>query len=161
MTTQGSIRQGRGGIRAAWREIDSPSTSSFVQQPTSASSFSQSGHRKKRKVKSIKTPAGIDDQLHYHSTGLYRGKCPPEEPPMAEQEPLSTVAVEEDTQPDQQSSATPTKTQARYYYYSESDDYGSVNMVNPLRSGNNTRRGQRHLSRVHRTLEAPNSKVKS
>lgn len=168
MTTQGPVRQGRGGIRAAWREVEPAphcrGTLSSVSQPNSG--------RRKRKVKSMKTPGGgggggvgggmetLDNQnLHYHCSGLYRGICPPEEPPFAavENDPAIASLLDQDSPVPPEQLTTPTKTQPRYYYYSESDDYGVMNQ--PTRTLSNSRRAaqlqqQRHLSRVQRTLQA-------
>lgn len=156
LTTQGPVRQGRGGIRAAWREME---PSLMQTQSLSGSASQPNSGRRKRKVKSIKTPGTLEtlnnhQTLHYHCTGLYRGKCPPEEPPFlsGENDPPNGTPEDNPTVPSSGQLETPTKTQPRYYYYSESDDYGVVNQPRTLTS---SRRGQqRHLSRVHRTLQA-------
>ena len=159
LTTQGPVRQGRGGIRAAWREME-PSLVQTQPCRTASSASQPNSGRRKRKVKSIKNnPGGLDEMtlnnqsLHYHCTGLYRGKCPPEEPPflMTGENDPSVGALEADSPAPSEQLSTPTKTQPRYYYYSESDDYGVMNQPRTL---SNSRRGQRHLSRVHRTLQA-------
>ena len=172
MTTHGPVGQGRGGIRAAWRELEpSPQQQQRIRGTSSSASQSNSA-RRKRKVKSMKNPGGVgggggvvvgsgleilDNQnLHYHCTGLYRGICPPEEPPFIAGEndhPIASLLDQDSPVPSEQLS-TPTKTQPRYYYYSESDDYGVMNQ--PSRTLSNSRRGaqqQRHLSRIHRTLQ--------
>jgi hypothetical protein len=100
----------------------------------------------------------LDHQnLHYHCTGLYRGLCPPEEPPFIAGEndpPVASLLLDQDSPVPSEQLSTPTKTQPRYYYYSESDDYGVMNP--PSRTLSNSRRGvqqQRHLSRVNRTIQ--------
>ena len=180
LTVQGPVRPGGrgGGIRAAWREIESEQQQQ-QQAPNSPHSSSHHSHsvasgRKKRKIKSASSNghrssnAAADHQGQqqiynnsqsivepYHTMGLYRGRCPPEEPPFTggdltaadDQElfdslPLGPLDPNED-----EPVTTPTKTLPRYYYYSESDDYGVTNRQRSL-SG---QRGQRHLSRNHRT----------
>nr|CAH0104991.1 unnamed protein product [Daphnia galeata] len=172
MTTHGPVGQGRGGIRAAWREMEPSSQQQQRTRGTSSSASQSNSARRKRKVKSMKNPGGVgggggvvvgsgleilDNQnLHYHCTGLYRGICPPEEPPFIAGEndhPIASLLDQDSPVPSEQLS-TPTKTQPRYYYYSESDDYGVMNQ--PSRTLSNSRRGaqqQRHLSRIHRTLQ--------
>lgn len=156
LTTQGPVRQGRGGIRAAWKEMEPSMMQTQSFRGIGSASQPNSG-RRKRKVKSIKTPGGLEplnnQTLHYHCTGLYRGKCPPEEPPVltGENDP---PFVPEDSPAQSEQLSTPTKTQARYYYYSESDDYGVVNQPRTLSSSRSRGQQQRHLSRVHRTLQA-------
>lgn len=161
LTAQGPVRQGRGGIRAAWRELEQPVPQSPQPQHLAANGAGQSlppagnhAGRKKRKVKSGRSDPALDEQplhaespaLHYHCTGLYRGKCPPEEPPFIADadDPLHR----EDPAPSEQNS-TPSKTLPRYYYYSESDDYGVGNQKRTLSSIR--RNNQRHLARHQRT----------
>jgi hypothetical protein len=182
LTMQGPVRPGGrgGGIRAAWREIETEQQQTPNNPHSSSSNNSQSaGGRKKRKIKSVSSngssaAATADRQGHqqqqiynnslqsvvepYHTMGLYRGRCPPEEPPFTcgdggltadDQElfdslPLGPLDPDED-----EPVTTPTKTLPRYYYYSESDDYGVSNRQRSL-SG---QRGQRHLSRNHRTQQ--------
>ncbi|EFX77736.1 hypothetical protein DAPPUDRAFT_105864 [Daphnia pulex] len=171
MTTHGQVRKGRGGIQAAWREMESSPQLQPQQRTrgTSSSASQPNSGRRKRKVKSMKNPsagigggvgAGLEildhQNLHYHCTGLYRGLCPPEEPPFiaGENDPPVASLLDQDSPVPSEQLSTPTKTQPRYYYYSESDDYGVMNP--PSRTLSNSRRGvqqQRHLSRVNRTVQ--------
>lgn len=167
MTTHGPVRQGRGGIRAAWREMEPSPQQQQRTRGTSTSASQPNSVRRKRKVKSMKNPGAgggvgagleiLDNQnLHYHCTGLYRGICPPEEPPFiaGENDPPVASLLDEDSPVPSEQLSTPTKTQPRYYYYSESDDYGVMNQ--PSRTLSTSRRGvqqHRHLSRVNRTLQ--------
>ena len=176
LTTQGPVRPGgRGGIRAAWREVEPTAPQ---HQPNQRSQSTGPAGRKKRKIKSgnnRSTGDQVQQQIYnntppmavppssvesYHTMGLYRGRCPPEEPPFTAvtddchqlfDSPLGPLDPDESAEP----VTTPTKTLPRYYYYSESDDYGVSNRQRSLSGSNGQRRGQqqRHLSRAQRTQQ--------
>lgn len=154
LTTQGPVRPGRGGVRAAWRELETDKLKRRIEKTS----------------RIPPTPADPLPQLHYQTGELYRGKCPPEDPPVAnlddEDDPLDPLR--DQSSPEQPPSTTTNgkATLPRYYYYSESDDYG-VNSTTPVQrtlSSTTGRRGilpQRHLSRTQRTLQhrSPTSDV--
>ena len=156
LMTQGPVRAGEGGIRAAWRELSTDSLSSSPQLSRTTNS------RKKRKIKSKQQNNATPE-----SPSLYRGKCPPEYPP----EYPSPLRTDADADVPLMSTESPlleadneagksgkTQTLPRYYYYSENDDYGVARQLNNQQQSLTGRRHpqqQRHLHRTPRTLRSP------
>lgn len=147
LTAQGPVRPGRGGVRAAWRELESDKLKHKIDK---------SGSMKSNSLR--QDPAAATPQmLHYQTAELYRGKCPPEEPPASfDDEDSERPLHQADQMAEQQPGTTKKATLPRYYYYSESDDYGVNNnsgVQRTLSSSTTGRRGQlqRHYNRAQRT----------